>query len=71
MNSEEVIIKYLMELYKYDTTAFHSYSTLKKNVQDEKILNILSEIAEDEKKHIQILEDLIQKTQARIKKSDQ
>ena len=69
MNSETIIIKYLQELHKYDTTAFHSYSTLKKNVKDEKILKILSEIADDEEKHVQILEELMRKTQDKINKS--
>ncbi|MBN1521868.1 MAG: hypothetical protein JW928_04980 [Candidatus Aureabacteria bacterium] len=66
MNSERIILQYLREIHKYDTTAFLGYSTLKRNIRDEKVLQILSEIAEDEKKHIEILNELISKLKERI-----
>ena len=61
MSSEKVILTYLQEIHKYDTTAFLAYSTLKRNITDTRILSILDEISEDEKKHIEILNELIAK----------
>jgi rubrerythrin len=69
MNSEKIILKYLQEMLKYDTTAYLSYSTLRKNVTDERVLQTLTEIAIDEKKHVEILEALIEKTKQKIERS--
>ncbi|MCK5707129.1 MAG: hypothetical protein KAI43_05700 [Candidatus Aureabacteria bacterium] len=63
MNSEKVVLKYLKELHKYDTTAFLGYNTLKENLKDTKVIDILSEIAQEEKKHIAILDSLIKKVE--------
>ncbi len=67
MNSEKILLTYLREILKYDTTAYMSYSALKRNVSDEKILGILEEIANDEEKHVRILNELIAETEGRIK----